>query len=66
VVLGALPPLALLGLAPSLLLVKPVVWALRTPAEPVPIPALGANVIWNLGTNALLAVGLGLAAHLNH
>jgi hypothetical protein len=29
--------------------------------EPVPIPALGANVVWNLATNALLAVGLVIA-----
>jgi hypothetical protein len=30
----------------------------------VPVPALAGNVIWNLGTNALTAAGLGLAAFL--
>ena len=61
VVIGVLPPLALLGALPSLLLAKPVAWALRRPQEPVPIPALGANVAWNLGTNVLLAVGLAVS-----
>jgi 1,4-dihydroxy-2-naphthoate octaprenyltransferase len=58
---GWLPRLALLGILPSLLLVKPVSWALRRPREPVPVPALGANVIWILSTNSLLALGIALA-----
>jgi 1,4-dihydroxy-2-naphthoate octaprenyltransferase len=62
VVLGALPPLALVAVLPSLLLVKPLQWALTGPAEPVPVPALAANVVWNLATNALLAIALFVAA----
>ena len=60
--LGALPPLALLAVLPSLLLAKPLQWALTKPAEPVPIPALAANVVWNLATNSLLAIALFIAA----
>jgi hypothetical protein len=37
-------------------------WALSDPARPVPIPALGANVIWNLATNSVLAISLAIAA----
>jgi 1,4-dihydroxy-2-naphthoate octaprenyltransferase len=61
---GWLPRLALVGILPSVLLVRPVSWALRVPDEPVPVPALGANVVWILATNALLAAGLGAAAAL--
>jgi len=61
---GWLPRLALLGILPSILLVRPVSWALRDPEGPVPVPALGANVIWILATNSLLAVGIGVAAAL--
>jgi 1,4-dihydroxy-2-naphthoate octaprenyltransferase len=56
--LGALPRLALVAVLPSVLLVKPLTWALARPREPVPVPALGANVIWNLATNSLLALAL--------
>jgi 1,4-dihydroxy-2-naphthoate octaprenyltransferase len=56
--LGALPPVALVATLPSLLLVKPLVWALTAPKEAVPLPALGANVMWNLATNTVLAVAL--------
>jgi 1,4-dihydroxy-2-naphthoate octaprenyltransferase len=58
VALGALPRLALLAVTPSLILVRPVAWALARPQEAVPLPALGANVIWNLATNAVLALSL--------
>jgi len=64
VVIGWLPPLALVGALPSLLLVKPLQWAFGDTDRPVPIPALGANVAWNLATNALLAVGLAIAVTL--
>jgi hypothetical protein len=47
---------------PSLLLLTPARWALTTPEEPVPIPALAANVMWNLSTNTLLAICLIIAA----
>ena len=58
VVIGWLPPLALVGTLPSLLLFKPLQWAAGDTQQPVPIPALGANVGWNLATNSLIAVGL--------
>jgi 1,4-dihydroxy-2-naphthoate octaprenyltransferase len=64
VVLSVLPPLCLVAALPSLLLVKPVQWAVKDPAEPVPIPALGANVIWNLATNSLVAISLVVAIFL--
>jgi 1,4-dihydroxy-2-naphthoate octaprenyltransferase len=58
VVVGWLPALALVGTLPSLLLFKPLQWAADDTKRPVPIPALGANVGWNLATNTLVAVGL--------
>jgi 1,4-dihydroxy-2-naphthoate octaprenyltransferase len=60
VLLRYLPPLALVACLPSLLLAKPIRWALTQPEEPVPIPALGSNVIWNLSTNTLLGIMLAL------
>lgn len=54
----ALPPYCLAATLPSLLLAKPLRWALTTPESEVPVPALGANVVWNLATNALLAITL--------
>jgi 1,4-dihydroxy-2-naphthoate octaprenyltransferase len=60
VAVRVLPVYALVGLLPSLLLVGPLRWALGQPEAPVPVAALGANVAWNLGTNALLALGIGL------
>jgi 1,4-dihydroxy-2-naphthoate octaprenyltransferase len=64
VILGVLPALCLAAALPSLLLVKPVQWAAADPAEPVPIPALGANVVWNLATNSLVALTLIVAIFL--
>jgi 1,4-dihydroxy-2-naphthoate octaprenyltransferase len=64
VVIGWLPAPAVIGALPSLLLVKPLQWAFGDIDLPVPIPALGANVAWNLATNTLLAVGLVAAAML--
>lgn len=58
---GVLPWPCLVALVPSLALAKPLGWAFRRPEQPVPIPALGANVAWNLATNTALAVGLVLA-----
>jgi 1,4-dihydroxy-2-naphthoate octaprenyltransferase len=55
---GALPGLALVALLPSLLLSRPLAWAITRPREPVPLPALGANVVWNLATNTVLALAL--------
>jgi len=62
VLLGALPAAALAAAVPSLLLAKPVRWALGDPSRPVPWPAMGANVGWNLATNAVLAGSLALSA----
>jgi len=64
VVLQVLPPICLAATLPSLLLVNPVRWAVKDPAEPVPIPALGANVVWNLATNTLVALTLVVAIFL--
>jgi len=61
VAVKALPAQALFAALPSLLLVKPIAWAVREPKEPVPIPAMGANVVWNLATNAALAAALAVA-----
>jgi len=61
VVAGWLPWQALAAALPSVLLVKPFEWALGDPDGPVPLPALGANVVWNLATNTVLAAGLVLA-----
>ena len=59
---SALPPHALAAAIPSLLLTRPLRWAFTRPREPVPIPALGANVAWNLATNLVLAAALLVAA----
>ena len=64
VVQGVLPPLCLAAVLPSLLLVKPVQWAVKDATEPVPIPAMGANVVWNLATNTLMAITLVVAIFL--
>jgi 1,4-dihydroxy-2-naphthoate octaprenyltransferase len=58
VALRALPTLALAAGLPSLLLAGPLRWALTNPESDVPIPALGANVVWNLATNTVLALAL--------
>ncbi len=58
VAVRALPPFGLAAALPSLLLAKPLRWALIAPESDVPIPALGANVVWNLATNAVLALSL--------
>ena len=61
VALGALPLAALAAVLPSLLLARPLAWALGDTDRPVPIPALGRNVAWNLATNAVLALALVFA-----
>jgi len=58
VLLRVLPPLCLVAALPSLLLVKPLQWAFTAPDSPVPVPALGANVMWNLATNTVMALAL--------
>jgi 1,4-dihydroxy-2-naphthoate octaprenyltransferase len=64
VIARGLPPLALIGCLPFWFAVPAIRWALSQPGDPVPIPALAGNVIWNLATNALLGAALGLAAYL--
>jgi len=59
---GALPLLSAAAALPSLLLAKPLGWALGDTDTEVPVPALGSNVVWNLSTNTLMAVTLALAA----
>jgi len=59
-----LPPLALIGCLPFWFAVPAVRWAATRSNEPVPIPAMAGNVIWNLATNSLVAAGLGLTAYL--
>lgn len=59
---GALPPVALAAVLPSLALAGPLSWAFKRSHEPVPVPALGANVVWNLATNSVLAAALLFAA----
>ena len=61
---GTFPLWALAGAIPSLLLVGPVRWALGDTSTEVPIPAMGANVTWNLATNTVLGAALLLAAFL--
>ncbi len=63
VLLRVLPPLSLIAVLPSMLLVKPLQWALSDPELPVPIPALGANVAWNLATNTAMALALIIATY---
>ncbi|MFP3949019.1 MAG: hypothetical protein ACLFWG_09840, partial [Longimicrobiales bacterium] len=65
VLAGWLPLPSLWAILPSLLLISPGRWVvstLRGSDRPVPIPALGSNVAWNLATNAALAAGLAVAA----
>ena len=61
VVVGVLPQYSLAAVLPSALLKEPLRWAFTEPAGPVPIPALGSNVGWNLATNVFLAASLALA-----
>jgi len=61
VLLGALPVHALAATLPSLLLVKPLSWAFGDTRAPVPVPAMGANVAWNLATNSVLAAAFAAA-----
>ena len=61
VAISALPAWALAATLPSLLLAKPLAWAFGDTSKPVPLPAMGANVVWNLATNSVLAIALVLA-----
>ena len=65
IILGIFPGWAALGLLPSLLLARPLAWAVRGAPGEIPVPALAANVTWNLATHALLALGLALSVLLS-
>lgn len=58
VLVDALPWSALVAVLPTAMVVPGARWALGSPGTPVPVPALGGNVVWNLATNLLLATGL--------
>ena len=62
VAMSVLPALALAACLPSLLLGAPMRWVVTDPSQPVPVPAMAANVTWNLATNTVLAVALVVAA----
>jgi 1,4-dihydroxy-2-naphthoate octaprenyltransferase len=64
VAVRVLPAISLAAMAPSLFLADPLRWALRDVEKPVPIPAMGSNVTWNLLTNAVLAISMAVAAEL--
>jgi len=64
ILIGAFPPLALIGVLPSSFALLAVTWAFTRANEPAPIPAMAFNVIWILATDTLVAVGLSLAAGL--
>ncbi len=64
IVSGAFPPLALIGVLPTWFAIPATRWAMTRAREPVPIPAMAGNVIWNLATNLALAAGLAGAAWL--
>lgn len=59
--LGALPTIALVAVLPSALLARPVSWAMERPEVVPSVDELRDNVIWVLGTNFLLALGLYLS-----
>jgi len=65
VALRVLPWAALAAVVPSILVVQPVRWALGGAQGDVPLPALGANVAWNLATNAVLGIALFVATALH-
>ena len=58
VLFDGLPWLCLFAVFPSLLLARPLRWALSKPEEAVPVPALASNVVWILSTNTALALTL--------
>lgn len=64
VVAGVLPSAALAAVLPSLLLFRPLRWAILEARKDVPLPALAANVGWILATNTVLGLALMVAATL--
>lgn len=66
VFLRVLPTPVLIAVLPTALLVPGIRWALTDPSQPVPVPGLASNVLWNLATNALVAVGIGISLWLRN
>lgn len=62
VVYGALPALCIVAVLPTLLVAPALRWTFTKASQPVPTGALAGNVIWNLATNVLNAVALGVCA----
>ncbi len=62
VLMDIFPSLCLAAMVPSVLLAKPLGWVFSETAKTVPVPALGANVIWILATNTVLGITLVTAA----
>jgi len=58
VLMGFLPTIALSAVLPSLFFLRPAVAVIRNPESDPPIPALAANVSWNLVTNTMIALAL--------
>ena len=58
ILLGYLPPVSLLAMGPSLMLLRPSILLLRKPEEMPPLSSLAANVKWNLLSNTILALCL--------
>jgi 1,4-dihydroxy-2-naphthoate octaprenyltransferase len=56
--LGTLPLVTLFAALPTFLLLKPFHWALVNWGEKIDNASLAANVVWNLSTNALIALTL--------
>ncbi len=65
ILLGVLPPPALIAVLPTLLLVPGIKWAATDSSQPLPVPTLGSNVLWNLATNTLLTAGIGISLWLH-
>ncbi len=61
VIVRALPPHAFAAALPSLFLAQPLAWAFGNTRLQPPVPAMGANVVWNLATNTVMAVALAVA-----
>jgi 1,4-dihydroxy-2-naphthoate octaprenyltransferase len=64
IVAGVFPVVAVIAAFPFIFAGKAVRWAMSRPDAPVPVPALGGNVVWILATNTFLAIALGLATWL--
>lgn len=63
VLLDAFPLVAVAAVLPSIMLAKPLQWAFKAPNDEVPVPALGANVVWIHLTNLILAAALIVDIH---